>query len=88
MKKYVVRESNTGIKMIEVWQGDTWVVAINPKLDNPRGVAEGICKVLNEQNKYILPTKNYGGGYIRKLTKKEKERQKAIMEHRLTLENE
>lgn len=85
MKKYIAYDSRlfTGIK-----QGKIKIAIISQELDNPLGVAEGICKVLNEQNKYILPTKNYGGGYIRKLTKKEKERQKAIMEHRLILENE
>lgn len=81
MKKYMYKKSILGWC---VWQGKSLIAVINENLDSPEGVAEGICKALNEQNKYILPTKNYGmhgGGYIRELTQAEIARQKAIMFH-------
>lgn len=66
-----------------IWQGDRLIALINENLDNPEGVAEGVVRVLNEQSKYILPTtKNYGGGYVRILTKKEKKIQEDIKNHK------
>lgn len=70
----------------ELKQGGTTVAVISNDVDNALGVVEGLVKVLNEQDKYVLPTKNYGGGYIRELTSAEKARQKALMEHRELLD--
>lgn len=81
IEKYEVKERIYGTSVLQtIYQGKTLVAVMDSKLTDPKGVAEGICIVLNKQDKYILPTTpSYGGGYVRKLTKEEEKRQEQFI---------
>lgn len=50
--------------------------------------AEAICRLFNNQSKYIVPMKNRGGGFIRKLTKAEVKRQAQLQREAWGLKDE